>query len=87
MYLAKYTEKILKFTEAEQGLEGVNSSCKNVDRFFFFSNKWLWWLCVFIVWVGESLPLSSGNQITVRFTSVGPITAKGFHFVYQGEAT
>uniref|UniRef100_A0A8C0UGY3 CUB and sushi domain-containing protein 3 n=1 Tax=Cyanistes caeruleus TaxID=156563 RepID=A0A8C0UGY3_CYACU len=32
---------------------------------------------------GESLPLSSGNQITVRFTSVGPITAKGFHFVYQ----
>lgn len=34
MYLAKYTEKILKFTEAEQGLDGVNSSCKNVDRFF-----------------------------------------------------
>uniref|UniRef100_A0A8C6QR27 CUB and Sushi multiple domains 3 n=1 Tax=Nannospalax galili TaxID=1026970 RepID=A0A8C6QR27_NANGA len=32
---------------------------------------------------GESLPLSSGNQITIRFTSVGPITAKGFHFVYQ----
>uniref|UniRef100_A0A8C2LF69 CUB and Sushi multiple domains 3 n=1 Tax=Cricetulus griseus TaxID=10029 RepID=A0A8C2LF69_CRIGR len=32
---------------------------------------------------GESLPLSSGNHITVRFTSVGPITAKGFHFVYQ----
>ncbi|XP_063029445.1 CUB and sushi domain-containing protein 3 isoform X1 [Melospiza melodia melodia] len=32
---------------------------------------------------GESLPLSSGNQITVRFTSVGPVTAKGFHFVYQ----
>ncbi|XP_034615478.1 CUB and sushi domain-containing protein 3 [Trachemys scripta elegans] len=32
---------------------------------------------------GESLPLSSGNQITIRFTSVGPVTAKGFHFVYQ----
>uniref|UniRef100_A0A803T9B4 CUB and Sushi multiple domains 3 n=1 Tax=Anolis carolinensis TaxID=28377 RepID=A0A803T9B4_ANOCA len=32
---------------------------------------------------GESLPLSSGNQITLRFTSVGPVTAKGFHFVYQ----
>uniref|UniRef100_A0A8C6YAA3 CUB and Sushi multiple domains 3 n=1 Tax=Naja naja TaxID=35670 RepID=A0A8C6YAA3_NAJNA len=32
---------------------------------------------------GESLPLSSRNQITVRFTSVGPVTAKGFHFVYQ----
>ncbi|XP_072269338.1 CUB and sushi domain-containing protein 3 [Pyxicephalus adspersus] len=32
---------------------------------------------------GESLPLSSGNQIIVRFTSVGPLTSKGFHFVYQ----
>lgn len=34
---------------------------------------------------GESLPLSSGNQITVKFTTVGPETAKGFHFVYQGQ--
>ncbi|KAM7373267.1 hypothetical protein PAMP_008132 [Pampus punctatissimus] len=32
---------------------------------------------------GESLPLSSGNQITIKFTTVGPETAKGFHFVYQ----
>ncbi|XP_070403552.1 CUB and sushi domain-containing protein 3 isoform X11 [Nothobranchius furzeri] len=32
---------------------------------------------------GESLPLSSGNQITIKFTIVGPETAKGFHFVYQ----
>uniref|UniRef100_A0A8C6SG26 CUB and Sushi multiple domains 3a n=1 Tax=Neogobius melanostomus TaxID=47308 RepID=A0A8C6SG26_9GOBI len=32
---------------------------------------------------GESLPLSSGNQVTVKFTTVGPETAKGFHFVYQ----
>ncbi|XP_061670636.1 CUB and sushi domain-containing protein 3 isoform X2 [Syngnathoides biaculeatus] len=32
---------------------------------------------------GESLPLSSGNQITVKFTTLGPETAKGFHFVYQ----
>ncbi|KAG9345033.1 hypothetical protein JZ751_009574 [Albula glossodonta] len=32
---------------------------------------------------GESLPLSSGNQITIKFTAVGPQTAKGFHFVYQ----
>uniref|UniRef100_A0AAY4CTR1 CUB and Sushi multiple domains 3a n=1 Tax=Denticeps clupeoides TaxID=299321 RepID=A0AAY4CTR1_9TELE len=32
---------------------------------------------------GESLPLSTGNQITVKFTTVGPETAKGFHFVYQ----
>ena len=34
--------------------------------------------------LGESLPLSSGNQITIKFTTVGPETAKGFHFVYQG---
>ncbi|XP_063755390.1 CUB and sushi domain-containing protein 3 [Eleginops maclovinus] len=32
---------------------------------------------------GESLPLSSGNQVTIKFTTVGPETAKGFHFVYQ----
>ncbi|CAI9620685.1 unnamed protein product, partial [Staurois parvus] len=32
---------------------------------------------------GESLPLSSGNQIIVRFTTIGPLTSKGFHFVYQ----
>eukprot|EP00062_Callorhinchus_milii_P016178 gi/632967218/ref/XP_007899854.1/ PREDICTED: CUB and sushi domain-containing protein 3 [Callorhinchus milii] len=32
---------------------------------------------------GESLPLSSSNQITIKFISVGPETAKGFHFVYQ----
>uniref|UniRef100_A0A4W5NX14 CUB and Sushi multiple domains 3 n=1 Tax=Hucho hucho TaxID=62062 RepID=A0A4W5NX14_9TELE len=32
---------------------------------------------------GESLPLSTGNQITIKFTTVGPETAKGFHFVYQ----
>ncbi|OXB61989.1 hypothetical protein ASZ78_005406, partial [Callipepla squamata] len=47
--------------------------------------------CVYSITVpkefGESLPLSSGNQITVRFTSVGPITAKGFHFVYQAFIT
>lgn len=35
--------------------------------------------------LGESLPLSSGNQITIKFTTVGPETAKGFHFVYQGQ--
>ncbi|XP_058878367.1 CUB and sushi domain-containing protein 3 isoform X1 [Acipenser ruthenus] len=32
---------------------------------------------------GESLPLSSGNHITINFTAVGPETARGFHFVYQ----
>uniref|UniRef100_A0AAR2IVV0 CUB and Sushi multiple domains 3a n=1 Tax=Pygocentrus nattereri TaxID=42514 RepID=A0AAR2IVV0_PYGNA len=32
---------------------------------------------------GEPLPLSSGNEITIRFSTEGPNTAKGFHFVYQ----
>ncbi|KAG8570229.1 hypothetical protein GDO81_011162, partial [Engystomops pustulosus] len=32
---------------------------------------------------GESLPLSSGNQIIIKFTTTGPVTSKGFHFVYQ----
>ncbi|XP_067093259.1 CUB and sushi domain-containing protein 3-like [Osmerus mordax] len=32
---------------------------------------------------GETLPLSSGNKITIKFTTVGTETAKGFHFVYQ----
>lgn len=36
--------------------------------------------------LGESLPLSTGNQITIKFTTVGPETAKGFHFVYQGRS-
>lgn len=34
---------------------------------------------------GETLPLSSGNKITLRFTANGTETAKGFHFVYQGK--
>ena len=34
---------------------------------------------------GETLPLSSGNKITIKFTTVGTETAKGFHFVYQGK--
>ncbi|XP_041962329.1 CUB and sushi domain-containing protein 3 isoform X2 [Alosa sapidissima] len=32
---------------------------------------------------GETLPLSSGNEITIKFTSEAPNPAKGFHFVYQ----
>ncbi|TSK20132.1 CUB and sushi domain-containing protein 3 [Bagarius yarrelli] len=32
---------------------------------------------------GEPLPLSAGNEITIKFTAEGPNTAKGFHFVYQ----
>uniref|UniRef100_A0A803VYI3 CUB and Sushi multiple domains 2 n=1 Tax=Ficedula albicollis TaxID=59894 RepID=A0A803VYI3_FICAL len=34
---------------------------------------------------GESLPLATTNQILIRFSSKGQSTAKGFHFVYQGE--
>nr|XP_032817255.1 CUB and sushi domain-containing protein 3-like isoform X3 [Petromyzon marinus] len=32
---------------------------------------------------GETLPLSSGNQITLTFTSSHDASGKGFHFVYQ----
>ncbi|KAM9805514.1 CUB and sushi domain-containing protein 3-like [Syngnathus typhle] len=32
---------------------------------------------------GETLPLSSGNKVTLKFSSNGIDTAKGFHFVYQ----
>lgn len=35
--------------------------------------------------LGETLPLSSGNKITLKFTANGTGTAKGFHFVYQGK--
>ncbi|GAA6095651.1 CUB and sushi domain-containing protein 3, partial [Tachysurus ichikawai] len=34
---------------------------------------------------GEPLPLSAGNEITIKFTAEGLNTAKGFHFVYQGK--
>lgn len=34
---------------------------------------------------GESLPLATTNQILLKFSSKGQSTAKGFHFVYQGE--
>lgn len=36
--------------------------------------------------LGETLPLSSGNKITLKFTANGTETAKGFHFVYQGKS-
>uniref|UniRef100_A0A3Q2Q9C4 CUB and Sushi multiple domains 3 n=1 Tax=Fundulus heteroclitus TaxID=8078 RepID=A0A3Q2Q9C4_FUNHE len=32
---------------------------------------------------GETLPLSSGNKMTLKFSANGTDTAKGFHFVYQ----
>ncbi|CAG12911.1 unnamed protein product, partial [Tetraodon nigroviridis] len=32
---------------------------------------------------GETLPLSSGNKVMLKFTANGTGTAKGFHFVYQ----
>lgn len=35
--------------------------------------------------LGETLPLSSGNKITLKFSANGTGTAKGFHFVYQGK--
>lgn len=35
--------------------------------------------------LGETLPLSSGNKIMLKFTANGTGTAKGFHFVYQGK--
>lgn len=35
--------------------------------------------------LGESLPLATTNQILIKFSSKGQSTAKGFHFVYQGE--
>lgn len=37
--------------------------------------------------LGETLPLSSGNKITLKFTANGTETAKGFHFVYQGKTS
>lgn len=37
--------------------------------------------------VGETLPLSSGNKIMLKFATNGTETAKGFHFVYQGNVT
>lgn len=42
---------------------------------------------IFVTFKGEPLPLSSGNEITIKFTTEGPNTAKGFHFVYQGIAS
>lgn len=50
------------------------------ERVFFFWPSFSLMLCL-----GESLPLSTGNQITIKFTTVGAETAKGFHFVYQGQ--
>lgn len=35
--------------------------------------------------LGETLPLSSGNKIALKFMANGTDTAKGFHFVYQGK--
>ncbi|KAL4624103.1 CUB and sushi domain-containing protein 1-like [Arapaima gigas] len=32
---------------------------------------------------GESLPLSTSNQVLVRFISTGPATSRGFHLLYQ----
>lgn len=66
-------------------VRACNSDC---DKLIFslsndYSFDYLFLYCFFFS-LGESLPLSSGSQITVKFTTVGPETAKGFHFVYQG---
>lgn len=34
--------------------------------------------------VGESLPLATSNQILIKFSAKGQVSARGFHFVYQG---
>lgn len=38
--------------------------------------------CVFVT--GETLPLATSNQIMLRFNAKSGQSAKGFHFVYQG---
>lgn len=44
------------------------------------------WSCLLrLCNLGETLPLSSGNKITLKFSANGTATAKGFHFVYQGK--
>ena len=34
---------------------------------------------------GETLPLATSNQILLRFSAKSGASARGFHFVYQGE--
>ncbi|ELK08597.1 CUB and sushi domain-containing protein 1, partial [Pteropus alecto] len=75
-------EMLLKEISGSLIPEGIHSTLNIVtiqfDTDFYISKSGF-----AIQFSRESLPLSSGNQITIRFTSVGPITAKGFHFVYQ----
>jgi hypothetical protein len=33
---------------------------------------------------GESLPLATSNQVLIKFSAKGQVSARGFHFVYQG---
>lgn len=35
---------------------------------------------------GESLPLATSNQVLIKFSAKGQAPARGFHFVYQGNA-
>lgn len=41
-------------------------------------------ICLFIS--GETLPLATSNQIMLRFNAKSGQSAKGFHFVYQGNS-
>lgn len=53
------------------------------------------WCCVFSEshvlslssFLGETLPLATSNQILLRFSAKSGASARGFHFVYQGEVT
>lgn len=37
------------------------------------------------LFVGETLPLATSNQILLRFSAKSGASARGFHFVYQGK--
>lgn len=39
---------------------------------------------IFILIIGETLPLATSNQIVLRFGAKSGASARGFHFVYQG---
>lgn len=41
-------------------------------------------MCVWLFVPGETLPLATSNQIMLRFNAKSGQSARGFHFVYQG---
>lgn len=40
----------------------------------------------FVFFSGETLPLATSNQIMLRFNAKSGQSARGFHFVYQGNS-